>query len=54
VPLRPLIAIPSREAVAIVHDVVRGQVWPPAGTLGTSAGPASGASACGCGREEAS
>ncbi len=49
VPLRPLIAIPSRAAVAIVHDVARGQAWPPAGTLGTSAGAAAGTSACGCG-----
>jgi len=49
VPLRPLIAIPSRAAAAIVHDVARGQAWPPAGTLGTSAGPTAGTSACGCG-----
>ncbi len=54
VPLRPLIAIPSRAAVALVHDVARGQTWPPAGTLGTSAGRACRAdrpdtSACGCG-----
>jgi hypothetical protein len=57
VPLRPLTAIPSRAAVAIVHDVARGQPWPPAGTLGVSAAPVSGpaskagigTSACGCG-----
>jgi hypothetical protein len=49
VPLRPLIAIPSRAAVATVHDVARGQAWPPAGTLGTSAGPATGTGPCGCG-----
>jgi len=52
VPLRPLIAIPSRAAVALVHDLARGQTWPPAGTLGTSAGsgsgPGAGTRVCGC------
>ena len=34
VPLRPLIPLPNRAAVALVHDVARGQTWPPPGTLG--------------------
>ncbi len=58
VPLRPLIPLPNRAAVALVHDVARGQTWPPAGILGgpatpaTGPGPASGGgpgAGCGCG-----
>jgi hypothetical protein len=52
VPLRPLVALPDRAAVAIVHDTPRGQSWPPPGTLGmTPAGGAASASssgACSC------
>ncbi len=57
VPLRPLIPLPNRAAVALVHDVPRGQTWPPAGILGGPAAPATGAApgsgtasgGCGCG-----
>jgi len=57
VPLRPLIPLPNRAAVALVHDVPRGQTWPPAGILGGPAAPAAGTAAgsgtasggCGCG-----
>ena len=57
VPLRPLVLLPNRAAVALVHDVPRGQTWPPAGILGgptaPTSGPATGtgskASGCGCG-----
>jgi hypothetical protein len=60
IPLRPLIPLPNRAAVALVHDVARGQTWPPAGILGgptapaTGPGPAPGAGSgaaggCGCG-----
>jgi hypothetical protein len=57
VPLRPLVPLPDRAAVALVHDVPRGQTWPPAGTLGGPPAPATGAAAgpgsatggCGCG-----
>jgi Contractile injection system tube protein len=51
VPLRPLIPLPNRAAVALVHDVPRGQTWPPPGTLGGPAAPsaASGATTSGCG-----
>ena len=55
VPLRPLIPLPDRAATALVHEVARGQTWPPPGTLGTSATPVSGpcpgsgAGGCGCG-----
>jgi hypothetical protein len=54
VPLRPLISLPGRTAVAIVHDVTRGQIWPPAGTGGPLAAPVQGpgsparTSSCGC------
>jgi len=65
VPLRPLIPLPNRAAVALVHDVPRGQTWPPPGTLGgpavpttgpvtgpvtgTTPGPGPAAGGCGCG-----
>ena len=62
VPLRPLIPLPNRAAVALVHDVARGQAWPPAGILGGTAAPAGSAGSpstavkpgtagagCGCG-----
>lgn len=58
VPLRPLIPLPNRAAVALVHDVPRGQTWPPAGILGgptaagpgtAAAGPGPAAGGCGCG-----
>jgi hypothetical protein len=55
VPLRPLIPLPGSAAVAIVHDVPRGQTWPPAGTNGSPAKPVLGprslarVSGCGCG-----
>ncbi len=60
VPLRLLIPLPNRAAVALVHDVARGQTWPPAGILGGPTAPATGpgpapragsgaAGGCGCG-----
>jgi hypothetical protein len=55
VPLRPLIPLPNRAAVALVHDIARGQTWPPTGTLGGPAAPGTGtaggvsAAGCGCG-----
>lgn len=55
VPLRPLIALPSRAPVAIVHEIARRQALEPAGTAAAPARPAPGPGSaartvsCGCG-----
>jgi hypothetical protein len=49
IPLRPLVAVPDRAAVALVHDRARGEVWPPADAVGSAASSATASSLAGCG-----
>ncbi len=50
IPLRPLVAVPDRAAVALVHDRARGEVWPPEGSSSGASTARAGTATSGCGR----